>query len=216
MANPDIRIRLSAEGVQEVVTALRKVQAEADKTGKGTAAGVGLANKALGEMTGLFKSLFPIVGITGAVLGLVNLAKNAFRSADAMEKLSQKTGLAVETLSILSSTAKKVDVDPERLEKGLIKFAKARDELVGGNKDMEEAFRRGVAVHVDHLDELALAERVAERLDVRRVHGDGREPPDRRGIQPRRNRRRHPPRNRRQLLLQIRRRRAARSALRRQ
>ena len=27
MANPDIRIRLSAEGVQEVVTALRKVQA---------------------------------------------------------------------------------------------------------------------------------------------------------------------------------------------
>jgi len=142
MANPDIRIRLSAEGVADVVAALRKVQTEADKTGKGTAAGVGLANKALGEMTGLFKSLFPIVGITGAVLGLVNLAKNAFRSADAMEKLSQKTGLAVETLSILSSTAKKVDVDPERLEKGLIKFAKARDELVGGNKDMEEAFRR--------------------------------------------------------------------------
>lgn len=142
MANPDIRIRLSAEGVADVVAALRKVQTEADKTGRGTAAGVGLANKALGEMKGLFKGLFPIVGITGAVLGLVNIAKNAFRSADAMEKLSQKTGLAVETLSILSSVAKKVDVDPERLEKGLIKFAKARDELVGGNKDMEEAFRR--------------------------------------------------------------------------
>ena len=142
MANPDIRIRLSAEGVAEVVAALRKVQTEADKTGKGTAAGVGLANKALGEMKGLLKGLFPLLGITGAVLGLATLAKNAFRSADAMEKLSQKTGLAVETLSILSSTAKKVDVDPERLEKGLIKFAKARDELVGGNKDMEEAFRR--------------------------------------------------------------------------
>ena len=93
-------------------------------------------------MKGLLKGLFPLLGITGAVLGLATLAKNAFRSADAMEKLSQKTGLAVETLSILSSTAKKVDVDPERLEKGLIKFAKARDELVGGNKDMEEAFRR--------------------------------------------------------------------------
>lgn len=142
MANPDIRIRLSAEGVAEVVAALRKVQTEADKTGKGTAAGVGLANKALLEMNVLLKGLFPLLGITGAVLGLATLAKNAFRSADAMEKLSQKTGLAVETLSVLSSTAKKVDVDPERLEKGLIKFAKARDELVGGNKDMEEAFRR--------------------------------------------------------------------------
>jgi len=142
MADPDIRIRLSAEGVAEVVAAFRKVQAESHKTGKETAAGVGLGNKALLEMKGLLKGLFPFLGITGAVVGLATLAKNAFRSADAMEKLSQKTGLTVETLSILSSAAKKVDVDPERLEKGLIKFAKARDELVGGNKDMEEAFRR--------------------------------------------------------------------------
>ena len=74
MANPDIRIRLSAEGVAEVVAALRKVQTEADKTGKGTAAGVGLANKALLEMKGLLTGLFPLVGITGAVLGFANLA----------------------------------------------------------------------------------------------------------------------------------------------
>jgi diaminopimelate decarboxylase len=32
--------------------------------------------------------------------------------------------------------------------------------------DLELAFREGVAVHIDHLDELALAERVAERLGL--------------------------------------------------
>ena len=138
MANPEIRIRLSADGVQDVVAAFRRVQAEGEKTGKGTAAGVGLANQALRDL----KGLLPTLGITAAVLGLVNLAKNAFKTADAMERMSQKTGLAVETLSILSSAAKKVNLDPERLEKGLIKFAKARDELAGGNKDIEESFRR--------------------------------------------------------------------------
>lgn len=32
--------------------------------------------------------------------------------------------------------------------------------------DLEQAFREGVRIHIDHLDELALAERVAERLGV--------------------------------------------------
>ncbi len=89
MAEPDIRIRISAEGVEEVVAAFQKLQKEAAATGKGTASSVGVANKALAEMKGVFKGLFPLLGITAAVSGMATLAKNAFRSADAMEKLSQ-------------------------------------------------------------------------------------------------------------------------------
>ena len=59
MANEDVRVRLSAEGVQDVVAALRKIDSEARKAGKGGDA-----------LTGAFrqlKGILPTLTI-GAVL----------------------------------------------------------------------------------------------------------------------------------------------------
>ena len=74
---PDVRVRLSAEGVDEVVRALSRVKAAADSAGK-SGKGFALMNDALGDM----KGLLPTLGVAAAVGGIVALTKNALESAD--------------------------------------------------------------------------------------------------------------------------------------
>lgn len=143
--SPDVRVRLSAEGVTEVVNALKRVQAEADKAGKTGAKGIGLFNDALkdlGNLTGKIKGLLPAIGITAVVAGFTSMVKGAIQAADALDNMAEKTGATVEALSVLQAVAKKEDIAPEQLEKGLVKFAKALDELQGGSKEAVEAFQR--------------------------------------------------------------------------
>ncbi len=138
---PDVRVRLSAEGVQEVVSAFKRVQAEADKTGK---AG-GLAGRGISLLTGQIGSLARALPAltTGAVLaGFVALTKRALDTADALGKLGQKTGISVETLSTLAFGARTADVEQENLQKGLIQFVKTLDDYNQGAKSARNATRQ--------------------------------------------------------------------------
>lgn len=162
MATPDVRVRLSAEGVQEVVNALKRVQDEATKAGRGAAGGFGLFNNALLDL----KSLLPKLGLAAAVAGMGALLKNALSTADGMGKLAQKTGATTETLSVLSLAATTADVSQEQLEKGLLKLSRSLDELQGGSKQATEAFRRiGLsAKDLEGLDTGEAFKLIAERL----------------------------------------------------
>jgi hypothetical protein len=128
---PDVRVRLSAEGVTEVVNAFKRIQAEADRTAKQSKlAGEGHAflNKQLASM----KELLPALAAGAVVAGFIEMAKSGLELADNLGKLQQKTGLASETLSTFSFAARFADVEQESLAKGLVKFTKSMDDYDRG------------------------------------------------------------------------------------
>src|SRR6185369_11007802 len=111
---PDVRVRLSAEGVNEVVAAMRKVQAEAAKTD-----GIKALQKGFEDLK---NSLLDGIGIAAAVGGLMELGKTAIDNAVNIGLLSQKVGTSVETLSVLSVAAKEAEVSQEQMGTGLEKL----------------------------------------------------------------------------------------------
>ncbi len=97
MAKPDVRVRLSAEGVSEVVSALKKVQAEGNKAAKGQSRGFLGLNRVLGSTSSLLSGL-------GVVLGVRQFQQwiqSSVDAADKIQKLGQKVGASTENLSAL-------------------------------------------------------------------------------------------------------------------
>lgn len=170
MATPDVRVRLSADGVQEVVNALRRVQDEANKAGKGGAAGFGLMNAALNDL----KGLLPAIGVGAVVAGFGMLAKNAIDAADGLDELSQKTGASVETLSALLALPDAAALGVEGLTKSLTKFSDSLDKLRNGEKTASEAFDRiGISVKdLQGLDPAQAFIKVSERMGSMRDGAD--------------------------------------------
>ncbi|MBN2321299.1 MAG: hypothetical protein JXR49_19625 [Acidobacteria bacterium] len=120
---PDTRVRLSAEGTAEVVKAFRKVQAEAERSGKAAkkgASGFGAMGKSLGGVT----KLLPALAGGAAIAGLVAMTKRSLEAADSIGKMSQKTGNSVEVLSTLSFGARTAAISQEALDKAMIKLSR--------------------------------------------------------------------------------------------
>lgn len=139
--SPDVRVRLSAEGVAEVVNAFKRVQQEAEKTGKGgksAASGLGLLKDQLNSL----KSLLPALTIGAAVTGIVALGKRAIDTADGMGKLAQKTGFTVETISTLSFGARTAELEQEALSKALVKGAKFLDGYNSGASGAHDTIQK--------------------------------------------------------------------------
>jgi hypothetical protein len=74
----------------------------------------------------------------GAGAGLVAMVKSTANTADELGKLSQKTGIAVESLSGLSHAAKLSNVSTEQLNTGLRQLAKHMSENGEAGKDVEQ------------------------------------------------------------------------------
>ena len=134
----DIRVKLSAQGVEEVVRALQRVRNEARKTGKDSAKDFSLLNSAVSD----FKSLLPDLSVAAAVTGIGAMVKKALDTADAMGKLSQKTGVSTEALSVLNIAAKTADASFEQVSGGIIKFNKTMGDLDRGSADAGDAVKR--------------------------------------------------------------------------
>lgn len=137
---PDVRVKLSAEGVQEVVNAFKRIQQEADRTAQHSrAAGEGQAflNKHLSAL----KDLLPALGVAAIVTGFIALAKSGLELADSIGKLQQKTGISTDTLSAFSFAARYADVSQEQLGKGLVKFTRSMDDYDKGAAKARDAIR---------------------------------------------------------------------------
>ncbi|HXE90741.1 MAG TPA: hypothetical protein VNK82_07235 [Terriglobales bacterium] len=141
MAAPDVRVRLSAEGLADVVSAFKKVQSEAEKAGKAGSLGARGLQSLSGALSGV-ASLLPTLTAAAAVAGLTALAKSSLNTADSLGKLSQKTGVSVETLSVFSFAARTADVSQEELGKALQKSVRFFDEYNRGASSAEGAVRR--------------------------------------------------------------------------
>lgn len=157
------RFRKELKDVSSQITGLEK---KAQQAG-------GTVQKAFDSMVDSAKALVGVTAIVGAAKGLFDFVKSTIDAADAMEELSQKTGVSVESLSKLQYAAKFSGVDIEGVAIGLKKLAKTADEAAGGGKEQAEAFKRiGVSVkdangQIKPLDTLLgdIAERFASYED---------------------------------------------------
>jgi hypothetical protein len=122
-----MKVRLTADGIQEVMDALKKVQTGVKKTGDAAKG----ATDALGSLGTLF-----------AAQKLASFAGNALEAADNLFKMGQKTGVSVEQLSVFSYMAAQADVSSESLTKGFGKLAKSLDALNSGDATTTDAFKR--------------------------------------------------------------------------
>jgi len=87
------------------------------------------------------------LGAALSVAGLMAAGKAALDTADDLSKLSQKTGISVESLSLLKPIAEQSGISLEGLAKGMQKLATAMVEAAGGSKEQLEVFSRlGVSV----------------------------------------------------------------------
>lgn len=148
MANnqPDVRIRLSAEGVQEVVNALKQVQAQAGKS-QAAAGNVGAGmSKAAEGVEALKASVAKLSGAFAMIGGMAYLKGLNDQSA-AMGRLSQSTGVSVEQLSKLSYAMKKNGVEAGDAEGALYALAEKIYDAYNGAGESADIFRAmGISV----------------------------------------------------------------------
>jgi hypothetical protein len=100
-------------------------------------------SSAASKVNGVLASL----GAALSLGALVAAGKAALDTADKLSKLSQKTGISVESLSLLKPIAEQSGTSLEGLANGLKKLSSAMVEAAGGSKEQVEAFSRlGVSV----------------------------------------------------------------------
>jgi hypothetical protein len=159
---PDVRVRFSAEGIEEVIKAWRRIQTEGQKIGK-------TGPSALDAITAAGKRLIailPAITFAGTITSLALLAKQSLDTADAMGKLAQKTGLTTETLSVLAFAARTADVEQEQLNTSLRVFQRVMAESTAGTKKANDAIEQlfGSRKALERLDDDARLLKVVDAL----------------------------------------------------
>ncbi len=129
MATPDVRVRLSAEGVAEVVAALKKVQAEAENASAKQSRGFLGLNRVLGSTSALLGGLGVALGV-GQFRQWIQSSVNA---ADQIDELGQKVGASTENLSALHMLARTSASSLEEMGAALAKQNKFIGEAAAGN-----------------------------------------------------------------------------------
>ena len=89
-------------------------------------------------LAGVFKTLLPII----ATLGLVKFGKDAIDAADAMSKLSQRTGVAAPELDRFRKVAELSDTSIESLSKAFPALAKNISDAAAGGGPAIDAFEK--------------------------------------------------------------------------
>jgi hypothetical protein len=132
MPSPEINVRLTADGVQDVVNAFKRVQQEA----KTTKSELGLLGEAGSQLAGLI----PVVSIGMAVAKVVELGKSALESVIGIGKLSEKVGASAGTLSVLAMAANDVGVSQDQMGNGLVKLGRNMEQASTGSVKSKQAF----------------------------------------------------------------------------
>lgn len=104
--------------------------------------------RGLGGLTDTARSvngLLANLGVAVSVAGLTAMVKSAIDTGDALDEMSQRVGVSVETLSVWKPAAEQSGVSGESFEKGLRKLSTTMLEAATGS---EEAARNFAAVGV--------------------------------------------------------------------
>jgi len=120
MANqPDVRVRLSAEGQAEVIAAFQKIASEGKKSGEQT----GEAYKELNnQLKDVAKTLTGGLGIVLVADKFAEFFKSTLEGTETMTRLSRQTGLSTDLIQGFGRAARETGVDQETANNALAKF----------------------------------------------------------------------------------------------
>lgn len=91
---------------------------------KGVLAGIGIA-----------------IGGAAIIGGITTLVRNVINTGDEMYKMSQKTGVAVETLYELQYAGRLSDVTMQQVQTGLMRLSRTMYDAAAGNKEAQQTFK---------------------------------------------------------------------------
>jgi hypothetical protein len=144
MSTPDVRVRLSAEGVAELVQAFQRVQKSAEAMSKGVTSGAKDMESSLAgveSFVGKVKVALGAMGVYKAVSWMKGMVMENLALAASMGKMAEKTGFAVETLSTLSFASQKYGVEQDALSVALTRLSKNLYEYGRGAKSAQDAVK---------------------------------------------------------------------------
>lgn len=99
--------------------------------------------RGLGGLTDTAKSVNGVLanlGVAVSVAGLTAMVKSAIDTGDALDEMSQRVGVSVETLSVWKPAAEQSGVSGEAFEKGLRKLSTTMLEAATGSEDAARGF----------------------------------------------------------------------------
>lgn len=99
--------------------------------------------RGLGGLTDTAKSVNGVLanlGVAVSVAGLTAMVKSAIDTGDALDEMSQRVGVSVETLSVWKPAAEQSGVSGESFEKGLRKLSTTMLEAATGSEDAARNF----------------------------------------------------------------------------
>ena len=114
-----VKIKASVDGLSEI-TGLNKALGNTEKQANQTGGALGRIKGAAGGLAGALGGLVPAVGIAG----LAALGKRSIDAADNLNDLSQRTGVAVESLSRFGRAAEDSGTSLDSVAKSMGKLAK--------------------------------------------------------------------------------------------
>lgn len=142
MSTPDVRVRLSPEGIKEVIFALRQIEAESKKSRQAAGSGLSTIKAAVQDL----KALLPTLGLAATVGGFLAMSKAALNTADATGKIQQAVGGTVEEISGLTLAFRTNDGSQESLRSALLKTTQVLGQVRAGSTQAGDALR---AIGVD-------------------------------------------------------------------
>lgn len=134
--SPDVRVKLSAEGVAEVVAAFNQVAAAGKKSAKDT-------GDSFKELSKTFKEVgAALVGGLGVVLVAEKFReffKTTLEGVEAMDRLSKQTGISTDSIQGLTRAAREVGLSQDVVNAGLAKFTASLGKAQAGSKQSASA-----------------------------------------------------------------------------
>jgi hypothetical protein len=136
VATPDVRVRLSAEGVAEVVSAFKKVRDQADRTAKIGKKGFGGLNGSISATSGLLSELSGVL----AGIGFAAFVKQAGDAAETLSLIKERFGASAADVSILDTALQGMQSSLAESEKALGKLLVKTGEAADGLRTAEQEF----------------------------------------------------------------------------
>lgn len=133
----DVRVKLSAEGMAEVVNAFKRIKDEAARTSKQSQGGFANLTSSLGGLQGILAS----IGVAVSIGAFKSFIENSIGAAVAVGRFSQAAGASVENFSALTVAAKENDVEVSKLAQSLGLFAAKSEEAVHGGAEVTKTLR---------------------------------------------------------------------------
>jgi hypothetical protein len=144
MGTSAVRVTLTADDqATEIVRRLSSAVKQLDTQNRTAATGTKQLGDAAGVARGAFDGLVATIGRLAAAFGafqLIRFVGDTIHAADELGKLSLKTGVSTEALSVLGFVAKQADVNVEEMTNGLKFLSRSVAEAEAGSVKATTAF----------------------------------------------------------------------------